>query len=217
MLRKQNCTLTIGFPSVAHPSLYLHVKFWTRIAAYNEVMTDCDELTLLANRAAYIAKAQSSDVREIRQTIDAMKQEALTLNAELEVLLKENEIRAQVASLNALPTRDALQAYVLPPLCTFRIDYDELSMQFCAVVADLESFSFYGLTIDRLSMCSSCEMDGFSAYDMEMERELKPIEVQKALVARKVALHRKHLGVLLAAIQQMESELEMDHQFTDFP
>lgn len=55
-----------------------------------------------------------------------------------------------------------------------------------------------------------------SAYDMEMERELKPIEVQKALVARKVSLHRKHLGVLLAAIQQMESELEVDHEFTDF-
>lgn len=54
-----------------------------------------------------------------------------------------------------------------------------------------------------------------SAYDLEMERELNPIELQKALVAQKVSLHRKHLGVLLAAIQQMECELEVDHQFSD--
>jgi hypothetical protein len=46
-----------------------------------------------------------------------------------------------------------------------------------------------------------------------MERELKPIELQKALVAQKVKLHRKHLGVLWAAIQQMEAELDAEHQF----
>jgi len=81
-------------------------------AAYHEVMVDCDELTLQANRAQYIAKAQSSDVHDIQKCISVMKQEALTLNAELNDLLKENEIRVQVASLNALPTRDALQSCV---------------------------------------------------------------------------------------------------------
>lgn len=46
-----------------------------------------------------------------------------------------------------------------------------------------------------------------------MERELKPIELQKVLVAQKVALHRKHLGVLYASIQQMEAEMDTEHQF----
>ena len=52
-----------------------------------------------------------------------------------------------------------------------------------------------------------------TTYETEMERELKPIELQKALVAQKVKLHRKHLGVLWAAIQQMEAELNAEHQF----
>lgn len=46
-----------------------------------------------------------------------------------------------------------------------------------------------------------------------MERELKPIEEQKKLVAQRVSLHRKHLAVLLASIQQMEAELDANHQF----
>lgn len=48
-----------------------------------------------------------------------------------------------------------------------------------------------------------------------MERELRPIEVQKALVAQKVALHRKHLSVLIASVQQMEAELNADHQYLE--
>lgn len=56
-----------------------------------------------------------------------------------------------------------------------------------------------------------------SAYDNETERFLKPIVAKQAEVAEKVQLHRKHLTVLLAAIQQMEAELDVDHQFTVLP
>lgn len=90
-------------------------------------MSDCDELSLLANRAQYIVNAQASDVRDIRQVIDSMKQEALVMNAELEELLKENEIRVQVASLNALPTREALQSYVLHPFVPYPYPSSSLS------------------------------------------------------------------------------------------
>lgn len=46
-----------------------------------------------------------------------------------------------------------------------------------------------------------------------MVREVRPIELEKTLVAQKVALHRKHLSVLIASVQQMEAELTADHQF----
>lgn len=48
-----------------------------------------------------------------------------------------------------------------------------------------------------------------------MERELRPIELQKALAAQKVALHRKHLAVLIASVQQIEAELNAEHQFLE--
>lgn len=53
------------------------------------------------------------------------------------------------------------------------------------------------------------------AYENETERDLRPIELQKAKVAKQVALHRKHLAVLQASIQQIEAELNLEHEFLD--
>jgi regulator of replication initiation timing len=135
------------------------------VGAYHEVMADCDELILLANRIPFIVKALSSDVNETIECIQEMKAQAAMLHEELNQLLLENEIRVQVAALNALPTRKALD----------------------------------------------------DAYNNETERFLKPIVEKQAQVAEKVQLHRKHLTVLLAAIQQMEAELDVDHQFKTIP
>ena len=82
------------------------------MGAYREVMADCDELILLANRVPFIVKALSSDVNETIECIQEMKAQAAMLHEELNQLLVENEIRVQVAALNALPPRKALDEYV---------------------------------------------------------------------------------------------------------
>lgn len=87
-------------------------------------MADCDELTLLSNRVPYVVMAQSTDVKETLECIQEMKAQASALHDELNQLLLENEIRVQVAALNALPTREALHAYVHIDTYRFTVEKD---------------------------------------------------------------------------------------------
>lgn len=83
-----------------------------RVEAYNEVMAECDELSLLTSRAPLIALAQANDVRDTLECISEMKKQAKSLQEELDALLLDAEIRAQVAVLAAIPTRESLMQYV---------------------------------------------------------------------------------------------------------
>lgn len=75
-------------------------------------MGECDELELTALRVPIVASAQSQDVNETIQTIKEMKDEIVRLHDELNNLLEESELRAQVAVVNALPTCKSIQQYV---------------------------------------------------------------------------------------------------------
>jgi hypothetical protein len=81
------------------------------LTAYQEVMADCDELTLLAKRVPYVVMANATDVNETQRSIAEMKAQAAEIEVELGILLSELEIRTHVAALNALPTRDVLKTY----------------------------------------------------------------------------------------------------------
>ena len=81
------------------------------ISAYQDVMAECDELTLLTKRVPYVIQAQVSDVKDNMTCIEQMKIQAAQLRLELDRLLQESEIRLQVASVNSLPPCEVLQSY----------------------------------------------------------------------------------------------------------
>lgn len=75
-------------------------------------MAECDELELGSSRVPLVAHAQAQDVNETIQLIAEMKAEYGRLQEELNKLLIESELRAQVAVVNALPTCKSIQQYV---------------------------------------------------------------------------------------------------------
>lgn len=79
---------------------------------YNELMAECDEVELLTSRVPFIARAQSVDVNETLKAMAEMKKEINRLHVELNQLLAESELRAQVAVVNTLPTCKSIQQYV---------------------------------------------------------------------------------------------------------